>query len=167
MRCSGRAMIGHSRNVKDKIELKCKNCGCSFERLPSKAYKLFCSVLCAKDWQRRNPSLKGKIGFRHSGSFKKGKEHWNYKGHSPEVVVENKRDRELFRIHFSRRVFERDNYTCVWCCSKGGYLHAHHILEWKNHPGERFNIDNCVTVHRGKCHAERAKWDRFLRGGTL
>lgn len=54
-------------------------------------------------------------------------------------------------------VFERDNYTCVWCGIRGGngkevILNADHIKSFSQFPELRFAIDNgrtlCVSCHR-------------------
>lgn len=54
-------------------------------------------------------------------------------------------------------VFERDNYTCIWCGARGGngkkvILHPDHIKPFALYPELRFAIDNgrtlCVDCHK-------------------
>ena len=57
---------------------------------------------------------------------------------------------------FRRKVFERDNYTCVLCerTSKKGdrvCIQLHHIRPFLTHPEERMDFDNVQTLCR-KCH---------------
>jgi len=47
--------------------------------------------------------------------------------------------------------FERDDYTCQHCKARGGYIEAHHILEWCNYPELRLDIENLLTLCR-PCH---------------
>lgn len=51
-------------------------------------------------------------------------------------------------------VFSRDQFTCKRCGdNKGGNLHAHHILSWKDHPELRFDVDNGETLCF-ECHTK-------------
>ena len=52
-----------------------------------------------------------------------------------------------------KAVYERDNYTCVWCGNnESGNLNADHIKPFCDYPELRFAIDNgrtlCVPCHR-------------------
>ncbi len=51
------------------------------------------------------------------------------------------------------QVFERDNYTCVWCGNKeSGNLNADHIQPFAYYPELRFELSNgrtlCVPCHK-------------------
>lgn len=50
-----------------------------------------------------------------------------------------------------KSVFERDDYTCKVCNSKGGELQAHHILAFAKFPALRFDLDNGLTLCK-QCH---------------
>lgn len=60
-------------------------------------------------------------------------------------------------IQWRKSVFARDAYTCCKCGAKNGNdsgyveLHAHHILNWRDHEGHRYNVDNGITFC-SKCH---------------
>jgi 5-methylcytosine-specific restriction endonuclease McrA len=62
-----------------------------------------------------------------------------------------------------KAVFERDNYTCVWCFEKGGILHADHIKPFAYYPELRFAIDNGRTLCKS-CHEKTDTWGNNNRG---
>lgn len=66
---------------------------------------------------------------------------------------ENRLIRESVEYKLWREsVFERDNWTCVFCFTHGIELNADHIKPFCNYPELRFAIDNgrtlCVPCHR-------------------
>lgn len=84
--------------------------------------------------QEDNPSWKGGITPQH-------------------VFIRKSKEYKIWR----KAVFERDNYTCVWCGDrqKAGHqvtLQADHIKPFAYYPELRFAIDNgrtlCVSCHR-------------------
>ena len=69
--------------------------------------------------------------------------------------------------HWRKRVFERDNYTCIWCGARSGggktvVLNADHIKSFSKYPKNRFTLKNgrtlCLDCHKktetfgGKSH---------------
>ena len=60
--------------------------------------------------------------------------------------------------NWRKAVFERDNYTCqnIFCGKRGGYLEAHHIRSYAEHPELRLEISNGVTLCRS-CHKREGR----------
>lgn len=85
---------------------------------------------------------------------REGTHNWWKGGVTPErVKIWRSKEYKLWR----KSVFERDNYTCVWCGNKNGngktiILNADHIKPFSLFPELRFAIDNgrtlCVDCHR-------------------
>jgi hypothetical protein len=55
-------------------------------------------------------------------------------------------------IKWRKDVYKRDGYTCQ-CCGQHGSnnLNAHHIMNWRDNPNLRFNLDNGITLCES-CH---------------
>lgn len=63
-----------------------------------------------------------------------------------------KRQRKCYKcIEWRKKVFERDNYTCVLCGITGIYLEADHIKAWVKYPKLRHVISNGRALCRS-CH---------------
>ncbi len=82
-------------------------------------------------------------------SYKKGEEHWNWKGGITSV---NRRIRSGFQWKkWREEVFSRDNYTCQICGATNCELHPHHILERAKFPELQFEVYNGITLCK-ECH---------------
>jgi len=100
-----------------------------------------------KPW---NKGLKNVQSF----DYIRGKNHWNWRG-----GVTKERVKIWWSLEYKlwrKSVFERDNYTCIWCGARNGsgknvYLEADHIKPFAFYPELRFAIDNGRTLCRD-CH---------------
>ncbi len=73
----------------------------------------------------------------------------NWKGgiSTEEKIIRTSREYEEWR----KKVFERDNYTCLQCGQIGGTLHSDHIKSFSLFPELRFSVENGRTLCK-KCH---------------
>jgi len=83
-----------------------------------------------------------------------GKEHPSY---NHEISDEDRvKGRFLFKKELEdwrKQVFERDEYTCKFCCKKGSPLNAHHLDGYHWCKEKRFETNNGITLCE-KCHTE-------------
>lgn len=79
----------------------------------------------------------------------KGKLAHNWKGGITSInhKIRTSPEYKLWR----KSVFERDNWTCIWCGQRGGTLNADHIKPFAYYPELRFALDNGRTLCR-PCH---------------
>lgn len=118
---------GHSRQI-----VKCRDCG--------KEREIKTSANRPLPKRCRRCDLKSRVG--------PGNSRWR-----GGVTPFNQKLRQSERYQKWRNaVFERDNYTCVWCGQHGGSLNADHILPFAKHPRLRFDVSNgrtlCILCHR-------------------
>lgn len=101
--------------------------------------RLSASLIGRKTWNKGKPYIQIR-----------GKKHHNWKGgvtpHS--MKIRHSLEYKLWRT----AVFERDNYTCIFCGTRGGRLNADHIKPFCDYPELRLAIDNgrtlCVECHK-------------------
>lgn len=85
-------------------------------------------------------------------SLCRGKNHRWWKGGITPVneAIRKSLEYKLWR----KAVFERDDFTCIWCGKKDKTIQADHIQTFSEHPELRFAIDNGRTLCR-QCHLKR------------
>ena len=93
---------------------------------------------------------------RNIGNGLRGEKNYNWQGGITPIhsKIRNSLEMKLWR----KAVFQRDNWTCVWCGNdKGGNLEADHIKPFAHYPELRFAIDNGRTLCKG-CHRKTDTW---------
>jgi len=118
-------------------------------------------------------ALKGKTCNTGKTHFKKGQVAWNkglkglnagekngfWKGGVTPIHTKIRMSLE-YKL-WRQAVFQRDNYTCIWCGQKGGNLEADHIKPFALFPELRFAIDNGRTLCKA-CHRQTDTWGRKM-----
>jgi hypothetical protein len=158
-----------NRSRTNKIKVRCAQCGVVFLKHRTHAARVvqcFCGAVCRDEWQREvvvkicqgcggrfevrpSEALKFSTCSKKKCRAKKGKRNPNWRG----GVDRGRPERSSKKYKAWRKaVFERDNYTCMECGKRGGYLHADHIKAWAYFPKSRYELTNgrtlCVPCHR-------------------
>src|SRR3990167_4878670 len=68
----------------------------------------------------------------------RGEKHWNWQGGKSKERERIQRSLEYKAWRIT--VFERDNYTCVFCGERGGKLNADHIKPFSTYPSSRLDV---------------------------
>lgn len=163
-------------NTKKKIFIICKQCGKSFEVVPSWSVKVFCSRVCFGKFNKGKPTWNtGKKGVQIAWNKGKkfpeisGKNHYNWRGG---VATENDKLRHSFEANLWKKAcLERDNHTCQKYGVKTNLV-VHHINNFSKFPELRTSLENGITLsdkahkefHRkyGKENNTSSQWKEFL-----
>ena len=99
--------------------------------------------------KRQSEELKIKRGL-----YQKGENHWNWIKDRT-LIKQNEKKHLCTRYrNWMFDVKERDNWKCKINNSDcSGRLESHHILDWKNYPELRYDINNGITL----CHAHHPR----------
>lgn len=96
-----------------------------------------------------------------------GAGHWNWQGGKTDDA-RRQRNSAKYR-DWRKSVFERDDYTCQSCLTRGGKLNADHIFPFAWFPELRFNVNNgrtlCLECHKKTdtfaCHSASFNKNRY------
>lgn len=137
----------------------CISCGKSYTKKNNEAKsswetRRYCSSTCTAKTRIFSDATKRKMSEAHRGN----KSHLWRGGITEKNYSKRRRLMGTFEYRLWRKaVFERDNYTCVWCKVKNGdgktiKFQADHIKPFALYPELRFSIDNgrtlCVPCHK-------------------
>ena len=121
------------KKLKERIKIKCKECGKDFEVLPyiAKRGRKFCSKKCANT---------------NKGKKFNGKNHPFWKG--------GRKDYRGSNWHTKRKIaLKRDDYTCQKCGKKKDLV-VHHIVAYEDNGSNE--LENLLTLCRS-CHS-KTEW---------
>lgn len=155
-------LIGHNK--------ECPVCGTEFYVAPyqiKKGWGKFCSQQCSAKgrisgglFQKGHAIVGGAHSMPHTEEGKrnisKAKRESN-KDKMPNILSKVKRglsrkvNQSFQWKDWRKSVFERDNYTCMECGVRGGYLEPHHIIPLRKDRSLLFTIRNGITLCR-PCH---------------
>lgn len=123
---------------------KCLDCGALLKHQDAKRCKPCFTKVQVGPWAGKKRS------------FASGEKHWNWQGgkSSKAVSIRASMEYKLWR----KAVFERDNYTCVWCRATRN-LTADHIKPFSTHEKLRLEVTNGRTLCVS-CHKKTPTWGR-------
>lgn len=123
---AGKGRIPWNKGKGTTYEIYCTECGDGFET-PNKERK-FCSIAC-------------------SGEASSGEGNYRWVKDRSKLKLQKERGGPRHKA-WSKSVKKRDGWKCHFKKDCSGRMEAHHIKDWKNHPDERFSLENGVTL----CH---------------
>ncbi|MEB3215390.1 MAG: HNH endonuclease signature motif containing protein [Nostocales cyanobacterium 94392] len=153
-------------NKKEPIIKNCEYCQREFSVKPSLDRVRYCSRSCIR---KGKPSpMKGKkvtpetrLKQRLAKLGIRGEKHWNWRGGNGKTERKIEMARDEYK-QWRKAVFERDNYRCLDCGERGGFLNADHIYPWALYPRLRYKIENGRTLCRS-CHEKTNTWGARVR----
>lgn len=140
---------------------QCKVCKKEIVRSTKLSYKQFdemvvCSIACRSILHRTYRPTKETIKKQSESHIGRphpwytGKNNHFWRGGKTGATTSARMSLE-YKI-WRRGVFERDNWTCIWCGWRGNKLNADHIKPFCDFPELRFALDNgrtlCVPCHK-------------------
>lgn len=170
------------------LQKSCDICEAIFDYHYSRINARFCSNKCRGQWlsninfyppPNRIAWNKGTKGLckPNSGTFKKGqsispstqfkkgqttgKNNVNWRGGITPINLKIRTSAE-YKL-WRKSVFDRDNYTCVFCGIRGGRLNADHIKPFAEFPDLRLSLDNGRTLCE-PCHRNTPTYARKSNG---
>lgn len=175
----------YNKRMPRKFKRDCKYCGNYYEG----EGRLYCSSIC-KNRDRVTPEFLEKLSIAQKKSWTPERRKWKSEFNKSRGIrppgfqkgVPLGRDisgdknpnwrggrtleGQLIRTtnaykEWRRLVYERDNYTCIWCKvpGKGKNLNADHIKPFWSHPELRLEVSNGRTLCID-CHKKTGTWGR-------
>ena len=96
-------------------------------------------------WNKGKPSPWTSKRNKETNHLKRGENAHHWKG----GTYGTERHRDMGRQEYKQwrsDVFQRDNWTCQTCKTRGIYLEAHHIKSWAKFPELRYEVSNGITL---------------------
>lgn len=156
-------ICGNSFYITSKRQKNAKYCStdCYSESQKKPVYTILCAY-CGKEHQRGESYIKWQkirgvknnfCSYSCATNFNanRGIKNKNWNGGISRAYKYGYHSVEYKQWH--NDVFERDNFTCQICNTRGTYLHAHHIKGFSKYPDLRFTVSNGITLCK-KCHME-------------
>lgn len=102
--------------------------------------KATCLSRYGVDSHTKTKKYRDSVSGKNSPHWKGGINHPNWERLSPKYK------------EWRTAIFYRDLFTCQKCLKKGNRVEAHHILNWKDNPEKRYDVENGITFC-AKCHS--------------
>lgn len=141
---------GHAKNPEQKSE-KCRIAALGNTNRLGQHWKLSPERLARgnKSWFK-----KGQIGNQLGKHFNLKENNPNWIADRNKLVKSEKKHLDCQYREWMFAVKKRDNWQCrINNSDCNGKLESHHILDWKNYPELRYDINNGITL----CHAHHPR----------